>query len=326
MTTFVTGGTGFVGTAVIRQLLEAGHQVRALARPRSSRRNLNNLDVEVVEGSLNDRPSLARGLAGCQIVFHIAADYRLWVPDPSVLYSTNVDGTRNLLLEAASAGIERIVYTSSVATLGINKDGTPSDEASPVSIEDMIGHYKRSKFLAEQLVHNFVTDPKLPIVIVNPSTPIGPRDIKPTPTGRVIRDAAHGKMPAYVDTGLNLVHVDDVARGHLLALERGRIGERYILGGHDLSLRDILYKIAAITGHRPPLFQLPHATIFPIAYLSELWARFTNGSEPQVTIDGLKMSRKLMYFSSAKAKSALGYTYRSVDEALSDAVDWFLSE
>jgi dihydroflavonol-4-reductase len=324
--TFVTGGTGFVGAAVVRQLLAKGHEVRALARPNGDRRNLDSLDVEIIEGSLADRSALARGLIGTDNVFHIAADYRLWVADPAVLYTANVAGTHNLLLEAADAGTGRIVYTSSVATLGINADGTPGDESTTVSIDDMIGHYKRSKFLAEELVWQFINGSKLPITIVNPSTPIGPRDIKPTPTGRMIRDAALGKMPAYVDTGLNLVHVDDVARGHLLAMEHGKIGERYILGGHDLSLKAILHKIAAITGRRPPLVKLPRAAIFPIAYLSEAWARATSGPEPQATVDGLKMSRKRMYFSSAKAVRDLRYSYRSVDEALADAVSWFLSE
>ena len=227
---------------------------------------------------------------------------------------------------AGEAGIERIVYTSSVATLGLNKDGTPADENTRVSINDMIGHYKRSKFLAEELVRKMVREQRLPVVIVNPSTPIGPRDIKPTPTGRLILDAARGRMPAYVDTGLNLVHVDDVAAGHLAAFHRGRIGERYILGGENLWLKEILERIARITGRKPPRIRLSQDIVMPIAYLSQAWARLTGGGEPRATVDGVKMSRKLMFFTSARAEQELGYRARPVDEALKDAVDWFLSQ
>jgi dihydroflavonol-4-reductase len=229
--TLITGSTGFVGSAVLRQLLNAGHSVRALIRQNSDRRNLAGLPVEIFTGDLTDRPSLDRALGGCSTLFHVAADYRLWARNPQELYETNVTGTRHIMDAAAQAGVSRIVYTSSVATLGLTPDGSPADEYTPVSLADMIGHYKRSKFLAEAEVKRMAEDRGLPVVIVNPSTPVGPRDIKPTPTGRMIVDAASGRMPAYVDTGLNLVHVDDVAIGHLLALERGEIGGRYVLGG-----------------------------------------------------------------------------------------------
>ena len=324
MKALVTGGTGFVGTAVARHLLAAGHEVRAFVRPGSDRRNLQDLTIELSEGDLRDRASLDRAVTGCDAVFHVAADYRLWIPEPPPIYATNVDGTRNVLFAAAAAGIERIVYTSSVATLGLNSDGHPSDETTPAGLDDMIGHYKRSKFLAEAAVREIVAAENLPVVVVNPSTPIGPQDIKPTPTGRMIQDAARGKMPVYVDTGLNIVHVDDVARGHLLAYEHGRIGERYILGGEDLTLRQILELIADLTGRPPPRIRLSHSVVMPIAYLSEFWARLTRGAEPRATVDGVRMSRKLMFFSSAKAETELGYSYRPAKEAMADAVDWFL--
>jgi len=325
MTTLVTGATGFVGSAVVRHLLAEHISVRVLARPRSDRRNLEGLNVEIVEGDLRDRESLDRALRGCHALFHIAADYRLWAPRSEELYQSNVEGTRNIILAAAEAGVERIVYTSSVATLGLNKDGTPSDENTRVSIIDMIGHYKRSKYLAEQEVHRLVREQRLPIVIVNPSTPIGPHDIKPTPTGRLILDAARGRMPAYVDTGLNLVHVDDVAAGHMAAFRRGEIGERYILGGENLWLKEILERIAKIAGRRPPRIRLSHSVVMPIAHMSEFMGRVTGGWwEPRATIDSIKMSKKLMFFSSRKAQEELEYHPRPVDEALRDAVDWFL--
>jgi dihydroflavonol-4-reductase len=321
---FVTGGTGFVGSAVVRRLLLAGHEVRCLARPGSDRRNLSGLEVEVIEGDLRDPSSLRRGMDGCQAVFHVAADYRLWTPDPSEMYDVNVAGTRRVLQAAVEAEIERIVYTSSVATLGLRTDGGAADEETPSSLEDMIGHYKRSKFMAEEAVRELIASRGVPAVIVNPSTPVGPRDLKPTPTGRMILDAATGRMPAYVDTGLNIVHVDDVAAGHLLAYERGCIGERYILGGADMNLREILVVIAGLTGRQPPRLRLPHAAVLPIAHLSEWWARARASGEPRVTVDGVRMSRKLMYFSSKKAAAALGYRFRPARDALRDAVTWFL--
>ncbi len=325
MKTLVTGGTGFLGSAVVRQLLSAGHDVRTLVRPGSDRSNLKELPVECCEGDLRDRGSLERALPDCAAVFHVAADYRLWIPDPDALYASNVEGTRNLLMAAASAGVQRIVYTSSVATLGLHPDGSQSDETAPVSLDDMIGHYKRSKYLAEEAVRELIATEDLTVIIVNPSTPIGPRDIKPTPTGRMIQDAALGKMPAYVDTGLNIVHVDDVAQGHLLAYQNGRPGERYILGGENLTLRYILEQIAELTGQPGPRVRLPHAAVMPIAYLSELWARLSGGPEPRATVDGVRMSRKMMFFSSVKAETELGYKHRPAQQALADAVEWFLS-
>ncbi|MDQ2693953.1 MAG: NAD-dependent epimerase/dehydratase family protein [Pseudomonadota bacterium] len=323
MTTLVTGTTGFVGSAVARALLRAGHTVRALVRPASDRRNLDGLALEVVEGDLTDRRSLKRAAAGCEALFHVAADYRLWVPDPARMYENNIAGTRNILWAAAEAGVGRMVYTSSVATLGHNRDGRPADESTPVTLDDMIGHYKRSKFLAEAQVRELCAKDRLPVVIVNPSTPVGPRDIKPTPTGRMIADAAAGRMPAYVDTGLNLVSVGDVAIGHLLAFDRGRIGERYILGGEDMPLRTILETIAAITGRRPPRWRLPHAAVLPVAYLAEGWARLAGSGDPRVTVDGVRLSRRFMFFSSEKARRELGFTVCPVHEALAEAVDWF---
>lgn len=323
MTTLVTGATGFVGSAVARLLVEQGENVRILARAGSDRQNVDGLDVEIVEGDLNDKNSLMNAVRNCDNLYHVAADYRLWIPKPKEIYQTNVEGSRALFLAAAEAGITRMVYTSSVATLGINSNGSPSNEDTPVSLDNMIGHYKRSKYLAEEAVQTLIDEQGLPIIIVNPSTPIGPGDIKPTPTGRMIADAVQGKIPAYVDTGLNLTHVEDVARGHLLAFDKGTIGQRYILGGEDVSLKEILMFIAKLKGHKPPTIQLPHSVVLPIAYLSEAWARLTNGSEPRATVDGVRMSRKKMYFSSEKAQQALGYKHRSAEEAITAAVTWF---
>ena len=323
MTTLVTGATGFVGSAVVRQLLNTRHNVRVLLRPTSDRRNIDGLQIETVLGDLTDTSSLDAALAGCKALFHIAADYRLWTPDPEALYKTNVTGTKNIMHAAAKADVERIVYTSSVATLGLTADGAPADEDTPVSLDDMIGHYKRSKFLAEKEVQRMIKAEGLPAVIVNPSTPIGPRDIKPTPTGRMILDAVYGRMPAYVDTGLNLVHVDDVAKGHLLAFERGTVGQRYVLGGYNMSLKEIFSKIASLTGRSPPRFRLPHNVVLPIAYVSEAWARLANRGEPRVTVDGVRLAKKYMFFSTDKARRALGYDPRPVEEALMDAVEWF---
>jgi len=317
----VTGATGFVGAAVTRALLAAGQRVRVLARPRSNRQNLAELDVEIAEGSLEDPISLARAVAGCRYLFHVAADYRLWVPDPAAMFRANVDGTSALMAAALAAGVERIVYTSSVATLGLVSDGL-ADEATPSGIGDMIGPYKQSKFAAEAAVRALIAERALPAVIVNPSTPIGPGDVKPTPTGRLVVEAARGKMPGYVDTGLNIVHVDDVAAGHLLAAERGAVGERYILGGENLALADILAVVARVVGRRPPVFKVPYAVILPVALGAELVARIT-GREPFVTLDGARMSRKKMYFSSAKAMRELGYGPRPAREAIADAVAWF---
>lgn len=322
MTTLVTGGSGFVGSAIIRRLLDAGHEVRALVRSSSSRTNLEGLPIETVVGDLLDAASLARAAKGCKAVFHCAADYRLWVPNAAEIYECNVTGSVNVLRAGAEAGAARIVYTSSVATLGILPDGTPADESTPVSIADMIGDYKRSKFLAEAEVSRLVGRERIPAVIVNPSAPVGPRDIKPTPTGRMIVEAAAGRMPAYVDTGLNVVHVEDVAEGHLRAFERGRIGERYVLGGTNMTLREILIKIAALTGRPAPRLRLPHSVVMPIAYMAEAVARIS-GSEPIATVDSVRMAKKLMYFSSDKARRELGYEPRPASHAFEDAVAWF---
>jgi len=319
----VTGATGFVGAAVARALANRGHTLRTLVRPTSDRRNLEEFPHEICVGDLRDPKSLSACVAGCSHVFHVAAEYRLWRPDPAVFYEINVEGSRNLLCAAADAGVERLIYTSSVATLGLPGDGRPGDEATPVCLEDMIGHYKRSKFLAEETVRELASERNLNVVIVNPSTPIGPRDIKPTPTGRTVLDAAAGKTPAYVDTGLNVVHVDDVANGHLLALEHGRRGERYVLGGEDMSLRDILVGIAEITGGKPPHVRLSPNLLMPLAHIAQAWARLRRGDEPRLTVDGLRMSKKRMFFSSAKAERELGYRHRPAKEALRDAITWF---
>ena len=323
MKTLITGATGFVGSAVLRQLIQTGHSVRALVRPKSNRQNLTGFKLETITGDLTDRASLDRALAGCSTLFHVAADYRLWVPNPQETYETNVTGTRNIMLAAAHAGVTRIIYTSSVATLGLTPDGSPADENTPVSLADMIGPYKRSKFMAEAEVKQLVKEQGLPVIIVNPSTPIGPRDIKPTPTGRMIVDAASGRMPAYVDTGLNLVHVDDVAIGHLLAWERGEIGERYVLGAVNMTLKEILTELAAITGRRPPRIRLPHSLVLPIAYSMEAWACMTGGKEPRITRVGVRLAKKKMFFSAEKAGRVLGFRPRPIQEALHDAVDWF---
>jgi len=317
----VTGATGFVGSAVARRLLAAGVAVRALARPRSDRRNLEGLPVEIVEGDLLDPPSLARACAGCDALFHVAADYRTWAPHPEELYRANVEGTRAMLSAAQAAGVARVVYTSSVATLGLPKDGTPGDEDSPVTLADMVGHYKRSKFQAEEVAREFAAR-GLDVVIVNPSTPIGPRDVKPTPTGRIVRDAARGRIPAFVDTGLNVVHVDDVAEGHWLAYLKGVRGQRYVLGGHDMSLREILAEIAHLVGRKPPRISLPHAAVMPVAYVAEAWARLS-GRPPLATREEVRMAKKHMYFSSAKAERELGYRARPARAALEDALRWF---
>jgi dihydroflavonol-4-reductase len=322
MTALVTGANGFLGSAVVRALLADGSAVRALVRSGSDRRNLDGLDVEVAAGDLTDRDSLRRAAAGCRLVFHVAADYRLWVADPNPMYRSNVDGSVNVLEAAAAAGAERLVYTSSVAVLGINKDRTPADEDTPVTVEDMVGHYKRSKFLAEQAVRKRAAEIEFPVVTVNPSTPIGPRDVKPTPTGRILLDAAAGRMPAFVDTGLNLVHVDDVAAGHLAAANLGVPGERYILGGDDFTLERILRVVAEHVGRRASTIRLPHWSVYPLAVAAEALATLTK-REPRVTLDGVRMSTKHMYFSSRKAQRDLKYRWRDPKLGVAEAVDWF---
>ena len=323
MKTLLTGATGFVGAAVLRHLLSKNHDVRALVRETSDRRNLERLEVEACVGDLNDPDSLKSAVNGCRYLFHVAADYRIWAPDPGDMLRNNLTGTRNIMKAALNAGIERIVYTSSVATLGVLPEGKPADEKTPSSLETMVGAYKRSKFLAEQEVQRFIQEENLPAVIVNPSAPIGPRDIKPTPTGRMVVQAAKGAMPAYVDTGLNIVHVDDVATGHLLAFEKGEIGERYILGGENLTLKQILMVIAEITGGRPPKFSIPHNAVLPFAYIAEAWAKMTNGNEPFATVDGINMAKKKMFYKSDKAGEKLGYSAKPANLAFADAIKWF---
>jgi dihydroflavonol-4-reductase len=323
VTTLVTGATGFVGSAVVRALLAEGESVRVLARANSSRRLLADLPVEVALGDLVDPASLASAVAGCTSLFHLAADYRLWVRDPETIYRTNVEGTRALLIAAAEAGVGRIVYTSSVATLGLTPDGHPADETTSSTLGDMIGHYKRSKYLAEVAVRELIERQGLPAVVVNPAAPIGPCDAKPTPTGRIILEVARGRVPAYVDSGLNVVHVDDVAAGHLQAYERGRIGQRYILGGQNLPLGEIFAMIARLVGRKPPRIRLPAGLILPLAYLAEAAARLGRSGEPFVTRDGVRMAKKRMYFSSALAERELGFRSRPAEHAVRDALDWY---
>ncbi len=318
----VTGASGFVGSAVTRALIGSGYGVRALVRRDSPRVNLDGLALEIVEGDMGDAETVAAAVKEVRYVFHVAADYRLWAPDAGEIMRTNVDGTRVVMAAARSAGVERIVYTSSVATLKLEADGRPADETNPLTEQEAIGAYKRSKVAAERLVEGMVDSCGLPAVIVNPSTPIGPRDVRPTPTGRIIVEAASGRMPAFVDTGLNLVHVDDVAAGHVAALERGRIGERYILGGENLTLAELLARIAVLTNRPPPRIRLPRALVFPLALAAEAVARITR-REPFVTRDGLRMAKYKMFFTSAKAQRELGYTWRPVEEALTDALAWF---
>jgi dihydroflavonol-4-reductase len=318
----VTGASGFVGSAVARCLIEAGYSVRALVRSKSPRAHLGGLDLDFCEGDLRDRKSLESALAGMRYVFHVAADYRLWARDSSEIFAANVEGTRNLMAEAMRAGVERIVYTSSVATLGLRADGSAADESVPLTEEQGIGAYKRSKIAAERLVEAMVAERGLPVVIVNPSTPIGPRDVRPTPTGRIIVEAAKGRIPAFVDTGLNLVHVDDVANGHLAALRQGKIGERYILGGQNVLFSRMLADIAGLTGRRPPSIRLPWQALIPIAFAAEAVAHLT-GREPFATLNGVYMARHRMFFASTKAERALGYGARPYMQGIEDALRWF---
>jgi len=318
----VTGASGFVGSAVARCLVEAGFSVRALVRSKSPRAHLGALDLDFCEGDLRDRQSLERALTGMRYVFHVAADYRLWARHPSEIFATNVEGTRNLMEEAMRAGAERIVYTSSVATLGLRADGTGADESVPLTEKQGIGAYKRSKIAAERLVEAMVAARGLPAVIVNPSTPIGPRDVRPTPTGRIIVEAANGRIPAFVDTGLNLVHVDDVASGHLAVLRQGEIGERYILGGQNVLFSQMLADIAALIGRRPPSVRLPWQAVIPVAFAAEAVAHLT-GREPFVTLNGVYMARHRMFFASTKAERALGYSARPYLQGIEDALRWF---
>jgi dihydroflavonol-4-reductase len=321
MDALVTGGTGFIGANVARELTAAGATVRVLARSRGDHRALAGVKVELVEGDLLDALSVRRAVRGVQAVYHVAADYRLWTPDPATLYRTNVEGTRVVLEAAGETGVRRVVHTSSVGALGIPKDGRPGTETTPVALADMVGHYKRSKFLAEQVALEFARR-GLPVVIVNPSAPVGPWDVKPTPTGQMVVDFLRGRMVASLDTGLNVVHVRDVARGHLLAAERGTPGERYILGHRDLSLADIFGILAELTGRRPPRVRVPYAVAWLGAACCEGVSRLT-GRPPAVPLTAVRMARKRMYFSPARAVRELGLPQTDVRQALADAVAWF---
>ncbi len=318
----ITGASGFVGSAVARQLVEAGYSVRALVRSASPRAHLAGLELDYFEGDLRDRKSVERATAGMRYIFHVAADYRLWARHPGEIFASNVEGTLNLMEAALRSGVERVIYTSSVATVALRPDGTAADETTPLREDQGIGAYKRSKIAAERLVEAMVAERGLPAVIVNPSTPIGPRDVKPTPTGRIIVEAARGRIPAFVDTGLNLVHVDDVAAGHLAALRQGRIGERYILGGQDVLFSQMLADITGLVGRRAPRLRLPWRALIPVAWAAEALATVT-GREPFATRDGLHMAKHRMFFASKKAERELGYHSRLYTEGIIDAVRWF---
>lgn len=318
----VTGASGFVGSAVARALIARGDRVRLIIRPTSPRTNVEGLDADVVTGDLTDHDAVRAAMDGVGALFHVAADYRIWAPDPRTIIANNIATTRTVMDAALDAGVRRIVYTSSVATLKPSDDASPVDETAAATPDQAVGAYKRSKVEAERLVEELVTSRGLPAVIVNPSTPIGPRDVRPTPTGRIIIEAANGRIPAFVESGLNLVHVDDVAAGHLAAFDHGRVGERYILGGQDVSLKQLLAIIAADVGRAPPTIALPRAPLYPLAWISEALARVT-GKEPMLTIDSLNMAAHSMYFSSAKAERELGYHARPFASAIHDAIGWF---
>src|SRR5437762_2584132 len=322
MLAFVTGATGFLGSHVARALTDEGADLRLLVRQSSNTKNIQDLKAELVTGDLRDPASLEKGIAGCEVVFHVAADYRLWVRDPEEMYRANVDGTRALLAAARKHNVRRVVYTSSVATMGFTSDGQPADENSPVSLNNMIGPYKRSKFIAEQVATEAARTGQ-DVVIVNPTTPVGERDIKPTPSGRIVVDFLKRKFPAYVDTGLNLVDATECARGHIAALEKGRSGERYILGGENLTLKQILDKLAAITGLPSPKVRVPYVLALATGVVDEIFTGRIRGREPRATIDAVRMGRKKMFVSCAKAERELGWKHVPVDEALMRAVEWF---
>jgi len=319
--TLVTGGSGFVGRAVVVELVAQGREVRVLAR-RPQHPALAGLKVEVAMGDLREPASLKKAVSGCQRLFHVAADYRLWVPDPETMYAVNVQGTRHLLEAAAEAGVSKIVYTSTVGTLGNPGDGTPGTETTPVTLAEMVGHYKRSKFLAEEVVLELAHQ-GLPVVLVHPSTPVGPWDSRPTPTGQMIVDFLKGRMSAYLETGLNLIHVADVARGHLLAEERGRPGEKYILGNENLSLSAIFRMLADLTGIPAPKVKLPYGLVLALAHVSEFWANRISGRPPRIPLTAVQMAKKFMYFDNSKAVRELGLTLTPVRQALHEAVTWF---
>ena len=322
MKALVTGASGFVGSAVLRHLVNAGHEVRVLLRPTSDRRNIEGVACEPILGDVTDMASIRTAAAGCDAVFNVAADYRMWVTDHDEMYRANIDGTRNVLLAGAEAGATRLIHTSSVAAIGYRDDGVPADENTPDDFARMIGPYRQSKYLADVEARRLAAEDGVPVVIVNPSAPFGPRDIKPTPTGGVVVAFGRGRMPAFIDTGLNVVHVDDVAQGHLLAHALGVVGERYILGGDNMSLRDILVTLATQLGRLPPRIQLPRLPLFPIACAFEIIGRIAR-FEPALTLNALRMAKRPMYYSSAKARRVLGYAPRSGLDALRDAADWY---
>jgi dihydroflavonol-4-reductase len=323
--TFVTGATGFIGSHVVRQLLQRGDRVRILARNSSRKSNIEAFGCEIAIGDLKDPNSLLRCVQGCRFCYHVAADYRLWAKNPQDIYDNNVGGTRNLLSACCEAGVEKVVYTSSVGAIGFRKDGLPANEDTPVKLDDMIGHYKRSKFMAEQVALEFAAS-GLPVTIVNPTTPIGTGDIKPTPTGKIILESIKGHMPAYVETGLNLVGVEDVARGHLLAEAKGRVGERYILGGENWSLEEILEAVAEICGRRTPRVRIPWTLALVAGYVENFLIGTILRREPFIPLEGVRMSRYKMYISSEKARMELGYNPAPVEKALREAVDYFRNE
>jgi dihydroflavonol-4-reductase len=322
MRVFLTGATGFVGAHVAKHLACQGAQLRLLVRPTSNLANLEGLAAETIVGDLLQPDSLRTSIRGCDALMHVAADYRLWVRDPRIMYASNVEGTRSLLRIAREEGVPRVVYTSSVATMGFKEDGTIVDETTPVSLADMVGHYKRSKFMAEQAAVEAARDGQQ-VIILNPTTPIGPQDIKPTPTGRIIVDFLNKRFPAYVDTGLNLVDVSEVARAHALALEKGCSGKRYILGGENLTLKQILDKMSAITGLPSPTMKVPHSVAMIFAFFDEIVTGRIRGREPRATVEAVRMGKKKMFASSAKAQRELDFRIVPVYQALRAAIEWF---
>jgi len=321
MRAFVTGGTGFIGSSVVRVLLERNVGVRALSRADSDRQNLDGLDVEIVEGDLRDPASLRRGMAGCELVFHAGALYSFWVRPRRLIYDVNVEGTRSVFDAAKATGVERVVYTSSVAALGLRDDGRPADETTETQLDQVVGDYKKSKYLAEQVALEYAKE--IPIVIVNPSFPVGPRDLKPTPTGQTILDFLNRRMPAYVETGMNVVDVEDVAVGHWLAVEKGRIGERYILGGENVTMKGMLDLLSDITGLPSPRFRIPYRPILALSYLNAAFCRLFPKITPRMTPETIRMSSHFMYFDPSKAVRELGFPQTPAHEALAKAVKWF---